>query len=318
MDDLPLQKIAISGPTLASLIQRFSSSSGDVDGLLFGHVSQPTPSNLLEDDLPEPSSTRSDSPTLVANVTGFVCSGTVSSFYDSAGRLNEPALRRFVTDRALPGQSLLGWFVGRRRTALRPSLREFNVSSSLSNETLTLTANSQIEDSVKIPPCVFILLSTPLIAQSIHTHDHRAFQFRRSSGAFEPKSMDVVNIGPGFRVHYGAFSPNSPLPWLPCVVRDSSSMEIEEDKRRDGLAARRAALKEQKGLDLYAEGFDVGRLGRLMGSEAANYTSELEGLYEKMLVKLEGLARNVEKSSAKVLEQEQRNMKLRSKFAGFG
>ncbi|KAK9101803.1 hypothetical protein Sjap_019057 [Stephania japonica] len=316
MDDLPLQKIAISGSALASLIQRFSSSSGDVDGLLFGHLSQPTPSNLLEDDLPEPASTRSDSSTLVGNVTGFVCSGTVSSFYDSAGRLNEPALRRFVADRARPdqSQSLLGWFVGRRRTALRPSLREFNVSSSLSNETL----NPQIEDSVKIPPCVFILLSTPLIAQSIHTHDHRAFQFRRSSGVFEPKSMDVVNIGPGFRVHYGAFSPNSPLPWLPCVVRDSSSMEIEEEKRRDSLTARRAALKEQKGLDLYAEGFDVGRLGRLMGSEAANYTSELESLYEKMLVKLEGLARNVEKSSARVLEQEQRNMRLRSKFTGFG
>lgn len=76
------------------------------------------------------------------------------------------------------------------------------------------------------------------------------------------------------------------------------------------------AAKEQRALDACTEGFELGRLSRLMGSEAVNYTGELEDLYGRMLAKLEGLARAVEKSSARVLEQEDRNIKLRCKVAG--
>jgi len=39
-----------------------------------------------------------------------------------------------------------------------------------------------------------------------------------------------------------------------------------------------------------------------MGSETLNSTMSLEDLYEKMLGKLDNLARQVEKSNAKVLE----------------
>lgn len=62
-------------------------------------------------------------------------------------------------------------------------------------------------------------------------------------------------------------------------------------------------LKNQKELDFCAKGFEIRRLKGLMGSNAVNYTSELEDLYSKMLAKLDGLARLVEKSSARVLEQ---------------
>ena len=62
-------------------------------------------------------------------------------------------------------------------------------------------------------------------------------------------------------------------------------------------------LVERRQLDLCAEGFEVRRLRRLMGSGAANYTAELEDLYGKMLAKVESLARQVELSSAKVFEQ---------------
>ncbi|KAF8397196.1 hypothetical protein HHK36_016103 [Tetracentron sinense] len=295
MDDLPLQKIAISGATLASIIQRFSSSPGDVDGLLFGNVTHVTPSNLLDDDIPDSSSTRSDSSTLVATITSYFCSGTVNSFYDSLGRLDLPALSRSLGDRG-PGRSLIGWFIGRRKTPLRPSMREFAVSVSLSSKTLTLNPSDDSLNSINFPPCVFIVFTSPLSDQLIHTHEHRAFQFRRSTGFFEPKSMDVINIGPAFRGHYGAFCPNSPFPWLSSELRDSS---MEEDT----MNHMRGILKEQRGLDMCAEGFEVGRLSRLVGSDAANYTSELEHLYGKMLAKLEGLARLVEKSSAMVLEQ---------------
>lgn len=87
---------------------------------------------------------------------------------------------------------------------------------------------------------------------------------------------------------------------------------MDEDKTGESLKH----LKDQKELDMLAEGFEVGSLSLSMGSEAANYTSGLEVLYEKMLVKLDSLARLVEKSSAKVTEKENHNMKLRYRLAG--
>ncbi|KAJ4980021.1 hypothetical protein NE237_010801 [Protea cynaroides] len=311
MDDPKLQKIAISGPTLASIIQRFHSSNGDVDGVLFGHVTDITASDLQDDDGPDASSSRSDSPILVATITSFFCSGTINSFYDSVGRLDLNALRRFLGDRG-PGRSFIGWFVGRRRTPLRPSMRESLVTASLSNKALNLVPpDDPLSSSLNFPPCVFIVFSTPFSDRLIHTHEHRAFQFRRSAGVFEPKSVDVINIGPAFRGHYSAFSPSSPFPWLSCGSSHS------EDKRSDSLNQVKRIAKEQQGLDLCAEGFEIGRLSSLMGSEAANYTSELEGLYTKMLAKLDGLAHLVEQSSARVFEQENRNVKLRLKVMTF-
>ena len=90
---------------------------------------------------------------------------------------------------------------------------------------------------------------------------------------------------------------------------------MAEDRDERSLIDRKRVAKDQSELDMSAEGFEIGGLSRLMGSEAANYTVGLEDLYEKMLAKLEGLARLVEKSSAKVFEQENHNMKLRYKVA---
>lgn len=91
---------------------------------------------------------------------------------------------------------------------------------------------------------------------------------------------------------------------------------MAEDEKMESLVSIKRGLKDQKELDLCAEGFEIGRLNKLMGSDASNYTAELEHLYDKMLVKLDNLARLVEASSAKVLEQENHNMKLRYKVAG--
>ncbi|XP_061375836.1 uncharacterized protein LOC133317947 [Gastrolobium bilobum] len=301
MDDPPLQKIAISGPTLASIIQRFSTSPSAVDGLLFGHVTHVTPLNLSDDS----ATTAADSPTLLATVTGFLCSST---FYDSTGAVQPVSLRRLLHLRS----SLLGWFSGRRKTPLRPSMHEFSVTKSLSSFS---QLSSQIENAPEpsnFNPCVFLLLASPQPDPTghVHTHEYRAYQFRGGTESFEPKSLDIVNIGPAFRGHYGSFSPNSPFPALDCELR-GSPMNEDDDER---LSRIKQDSKYQKELDESAEGFDVGRLRRLIGSEAKNYTEGLEDLYEKMLVKIENLTRSVEKSSAKVLEQENHNRKLKHKI----
>lgn len=87
------------------------------------------------------------------------------------------------------------------------------------------------------------------------------------------------------------------------------------DRGEESLDQLRQVNKDQSELDMCSEGLEVGSLSRLMGSEAANYTTGVEDLYEKMLVKIESLTTLVEKSSAKVLEQENLNRKLRYKAA---
>jgi len=84
----------------------------------------------------------------------------------------------------------------------------------------------------------------------------------------------------------------------------------------DGNCESESKKEEQRRMDLCAEGFDVGRLSLLVGPEAVKYTGEVEDLYKQMLAKLEGLARVVEKGSARVSEQENHNMKLRYRVAG--
>ncbi|KAM7463921.1 hypothetical protein LguiA_032042 [Lonicera macranthoides] len=305
MDDLSLQKIQISGPTLASLLHRTSSSLGDVDGLLFGHITPLTTSPLTDDD-----PTTSDSPTLIATVTSFFTSISTTTFYSPSGHLNLPILLSLLPSH----QTLIGWFSARRKTSLRPSMRETSFTASLSSQIQLSFPIANSLRSYTLSPSIFLLLTTPFTDQLIHTHEYKAYQYRFSSDLFESKTLDVVNIGPAFRGHYGNFTPtNSNFPLLPCQIRDSrnsSSTSMVEDRTET------ENLKNQKEIDLCAKGFEIRRLKGLIGSNAVNYTSELEDLYSKMLAKLDGLARLVEKSSARVLEQENHNLKLRYKFAG--
>lgn len=69
------------------------------------------------------------------------------------------------------------------------------------------------------------------------------------------------------------------------------------------LSEKKRIANDQRELDMCAEGFEVGKLSRLVGLEAVNYTLSVEDLYGSMLAKLESLARQVEKSNALVNEK---------------
>ncbi|GKV06118.1 hypothetical protein SLEP1_g18045 [Rubroshorea leprosula] len=291
MDDLALQKIAVSGPTLASMIERINSCLGDADGLLFGDVASITPTALSDDSTQTPSDSQ-----LVATISGFLCFISPLSFYDSAGRV-DPTL---VTTH-LNQKPLIGWFSSRRKTPIRPSMREFSVTHSLSSiPNLSLPIQNP-NFSSNFPPSIFLLFTTPFQDQLIHTNQYCAYRFQLQKQCFSPVSIDIVNIGPAFRGHYGSFCPSSALPFLSCELKNSAAMN--EDRDKGSLSGVKQAAKDQEDLDMCAEGMDIGRLSQLMGPEAANYTAGLEHLYEKMLTKLESLSRLVEASSAKVLEQ---------------
>ncbi|KAL0744126.1 hypothetical protein Bca4012_085639 [Brassica carinata] len=309
MDDPSLEKIEISGPTLASLIQRASSSPGDVDGLIFGQIHRIVSTTLSDDSPPEPSpSSSSSSDQIVATVTSFVCSGKTVSFYDPLGRVDSP---RIDSLRVNSPDRLLGWFSARRKTSNRPSMRELAVSSSLSSRFQSPIENSRTTASSS----VFVLLTTPSTDQLIHTHEYRAYQFRATNQRLEPRSLGIINIGPAFRGHYGSFNPKSGFPPLVCEMSSSAMMMMSEDRDEGSLSAKKEAVKDQREVDALADGFRVGSLRRLVGGEAASFTGGIEEMYERMLAKVESLASEVEKSSAKVLELDNHNRKLRYRVA---
>lgn len=61
-------------------------------------------------------------------------------------------------------------------------------------------------------------------------------------------------------------------------------------------------IGEQKAVDEMVDGFGIGRLQGVLGS-AAGQAAEMDDMYAGMLRKLEKLAREVEKSNLRVLEQ---------------
>ncbi|KAL0375397.1 UNVERIFIED_CONTAM: hypothetical protein Sradi_3455400 [Sesamum radiatum] len=67
MDDFPIDKIQISGATLASLLHRSSSSAGDLHGYLFGHATVSTPNPLSD----HPTTTTTTS-LLFVTITSFL------------------------------------------------------------------------------------------------------------------------------------------------------------------------------------------------------------------------------------------------------
>ena len=125
--DTPVERVAISGAALAALMQAVNSSSGDCDGVLFGHVDRNTTSTMVDEDVG--SHTSHDS---TAVVTGHFCSGRVTSFYDAIGQIDVAKFAQMIGEReSRGGDPPIGWFVGRRGTAMRPSMREFTVTANL-------------------------------------------------------------------------------------------------------------------------------------------------------------------------------------------
>ncbi|KAL0347520.1 UNVERIFIED_CONTAM: hypothetical protein Scaly_1768000 [Sesamum calycinum] len=80
-----------------------------------------------------------------------------------------------------------------------------------------------------LPPSLFLLVTTPFQDQLIHTHEYKAFQFKVN--AFEPKSLNIVNIGPSFRSQYESFSPNVQFPLMDFELRGSNAMVEDEAGR---------------------------------------------------------------------------------------
>ena len=293
MAGVSIQKVSIWGTTLASVIQKFSSSASDVDGLLLGQFGRHLPPELIDDDDDKSSST--SSPLLSPFVTDYFCFGMPSGFYDSLGRVDSHLLDRVLNQDQWPENcKILGWFSARRNSGLRPSIREYAVSVSILKYMKSFVPSGSSTGSL-----IFMLFSSSAGNQAVHTHDYRAYTLESNSEGFShvPTPVEIVNLGPAFRSQYNLFSPESSFPWMPCgttvsdIVRDGSLLNIRRTSRDSAALA---------GL---TEGYTLERLWQMVGADAEGHRSELEQLYESMLLKLEGLTKLVEKSSGGILEQ---------------
>lgn len=274
-------KLSISGAALAALLHRCAAATGDCDGLLFGRAFRPpAPAPTLSDydDLAPALS----APPLSISVSGHSSLSQPSSLSDSLGRFHPPSPS---------SPPPLGFFSSRRRAPLRPSMRELSLASSLSKALQPLAH-----------PLLFILVS-PSASRDLSTHsfDYRAYLLHGSR--LVPTSLTVVNVGPGFRDQYHSFAPESPFPLLP-------HQPTQAPQGGDGYS-----IGEHKAVDAMVEGFGLGKLQGLIGA-AAGQGAEMDGMYAGMLRRLEKLAREVEKSNHRVLDQEKRNMMLRYRSAG--
>ncbi|CAM0947598.1 unnamed protein product [Alopecurus aequalis] len=274
-------KLSISGAALAALLHRCAAATGDCDGLLFGRASRPpAPAPSLsdyDDHAPAPSA-----PPLSVTVSGHSSLSRPSSLSDPLGRFHP---------QSPSSPPPLGFFSSRRRAPLRPSMREISLASSLSKALQPLPH-----------PILFILVSPSASGDlSINSFDYRAFLLLGSR--LIPASLTVVNVGPGFREQYHSFFPESPFPLLP-------TQPPPAPQGGDGQS-----IGEQKAVDAMVEGFGQGRLQGLVGA-AAGQAGEMNGMYAGMLRRLEKLAREVEKSNNRVLDQEKWNMRLRYRSAG--
>jgi BRISC complex subunit Abro1 len=136
-------------------------------------------------------------------------------------------------------------------------------------------------------PLLFLLVSPSSNPNhSTHSYDYRAFLLAGSR--LVPASLTVVNVGPGFRDQYHSCTAESPLPWLPPPQPSSPA----------AAGHAHTTIAEQKAVD----GFGLERLQGITSS-AAGQAAEMDDMYTGMLRRLEKLAREVEKSNLRVLDQ---------------
>ncbi|KAG2622637.1 hypothetical protein PVAP13_3KG042922 [Panicum virgatum] len=270
--DAALPNLSISGAALAALLHRCAAATGDCDGLLFGRASHlPAPPASLS-DYDDLAAAAPPAPALTISVSSHCSLSHPSSLSDPLGRFHPPSSS---DPSSASAGAAVGFFSSRRRTALRPSMRELALAHSLSKTLITAH------------PLLFILVSPSASPNfSTHSYDYRAFLLLASR--LVPASLTVVNVGPGFRDQYHAFSPQSPMPCLPSSPAPAGHAHT--------------TLGESKAVDEMVDGFGIGRLQGILGS-AAGQAAEMDDMYAGMLRKLEKLAREVEKSNIRVLEQ---------------
>lgn len=305
--DEPLSRCTMSGATLASLMQNVAAGNQDCDGFLFGSVIRRC-ATVLQDDGQEAQS-RDE---VTANIQGFSAFSRPFAFYDAMGAVNPESFLKLVESRSHEGDPCIGWFVHRRNTPLRPSMREKAVMCSLRSVKTNMPASHQSRSALRAGSPLLLLVLSGSIEPSaaIHSYQYRAYQYivRAEKACFEPRSLVVVNIGPQYRAQYDSFAPISSLPELPLpeyLLARVSADRLSPIVHRSSGPVTSKQLKDRsvESLSRYAAADQLSHLHTLVGPESNGQVVQLECLYEGMLKKLSSIATAVSQSSNALQKQ---------------
>ncbi|CAI7888149.1 unnamed protein product [Closterium sp. NIES-54] len=147
--DVVMERVVLSGATLASLVHGLA--AGETDGLLLGRLEQRTTAVYSDAQGDDGQISRND---FCLVVTGFRSAGRVLSFYDGTGTVDLDRVQLLLGSSeneglgvagdgrrntvastagswAGPHECVIGWFVRRSNSPLQPSMREAAVTAQL-------------------------------------------------------------------------------------------------------------------------------------------------------------------------------------------
>jgi len=167
-------ELCIAGVALASILSTLASFPHDVEGWLYGNVVQTTNHTLEDAGKQHPSSTTR------YVMKSYAFTGAPGIIYDGSGGLNAKGCADAVKQAKNQGLQVLGWFMARKNSPLRPSQRELAVIRSLSQ-------------SLSVPPLFALFTMNRQVGSVVLNFDYRMFMGGSSSGAPTTQIGHVVN-----------------------------------------------------------------------------------------------------------------------------
>lgn len=167
--------VIIPGPTFSLFLHRLISLERDAEGILIGSVN--TNTVTIESDTDSKCAEEVN-----VSLAGFQVMGSSGSFYDGAGKVDAPRVKRLlVSQQKDTGEGVVGWFRYRPFTTNNMSVRERAVNGGLS--------------SVLGFPCVFLL-----IIQEQHVPQSLDFKYKafvcpgNNNESMEAVEMAIANL----------------------------------------------------------------------------------------------------------------------------
>lgn len=166
----------VSGTVLASLFYDHSDVEGDLEGLLFGKVTQRVKDTISDSQI---NNYKVETKTYIYS---YHKGDKSKKFYDRACRIDTQLIRGITPE----GSQVIGWFRFRHHTSPYPSLREQNIHS---NFLAILPSDNQ-------PNFIFLLCTgSPFENLSTHNFDFDVLKFNASSKLFVHVPLTVLNLG---------------------------------------------------------------------------------------------------------------------------
>jgi hypothetical protein len=199
----------MNGTVLSAMVHSAGANQGDVEGLLFG--SRQTRTTSVASDSQE---------AIQHSETSFVVSSFTAapsfSFYSRDGTVDAAVIQQIAEQRS--HLQLLGWFVCRRNTALKPSIREFAVHQSL----IAATRSRMQKCSIGIDDRLLFGMLTFKLAESSSTQslEYTFGEWTSSTGEFDAqrpenntcfvkRGVQILNLPRNAQAAYEELVPNS-------------------------------------------------------------------------------------------------------------